>query len=190
MNKWQKFQKFVFISFLILIILSVIFYQIFADQIDLSQVRQGLRDFGVWAPVVFIFIYTVGTIFIPSTPFMVVSGILFGFGYGLLYTIIGGSLSSIFMFGLSRKLGRDWVESILKAKHLKYLVRYNKRLEEGATFDLILLRIAPIMPFNILNIFMGISKIKINNYITGTLLGLVPSNVLAVYAGAFLIKIF
>lgn len=190
MNRWQKFQKFVFISFLILIILSVIFYQIFADQIDLSQVRQQLRDFGVWAPAVFIFLYTVGTIFIPSTPFMIVSGILFGFGYGLLYTVIGGFLSSILVFAISRKLGKGWVESILKNKHLKYIDRYNKRLGNGAIFDLILLRIVPIMPFNVLNILMGISKIKTKNYIAGTLLGLAPSNVLAVYAGAFLTKIF
>jgi len=190
MNKWQKFQKFVFISFLILIILSVIFYQIFAEHIDLSQVRQQLRDFGVWAPAVFIFLYTVGTIFIPSTPFMVVAGILFGFGYGLLYSVIGGFLSSVLVFIIARKLGKGWVESILKNKHLKYINKYNKRLENGATWDLIFLRMTPIMPFNVLNVLMGISKIKTQNYIVGTLLGLAPSNVLAVYAGAFLIKIF
>lgn len=173
-----------------MIIFSVIFYQIFADQIDFSQVRQQLRDFGVWAPVVFIFLYTVGTIFIPSTPFMIVAGILFGFGYGLLYSVIGGFLSSISVFAISRKLGKDWVESILQNKHLKYINKYNKRLGNGATWDITFLRMTPIMPFNVLNILMGISKVKTQNYIVGTLLGLAPSNVLAVYTGAFLIKIF
>ena len=127
---------------------KICFYQIFAEQIDLSQVRQQLRDFGVWAPAVFIFLYTVGTIFIPSTPFMVVAGILFGFGYGLLYSVIGGFLSSILVFIIARKLGKGWVESILKNKHLKYINKYNKRLENGATWDLIFLRMTPIMPFN------------------------------------------
>jgi len=190
MDRWQKIQKIAFIVFLVLIISSLVLYEIFGTSFDLEIIRQYLRDFGIWAPLIFVFLYTVGTIFIPSTPFMAIAGILFGFKYGLLYTMIGGLLSSIIVFIVSRKLGKGRVENILEYKYLRRLGEYNKRLENGAAWDLIVLRIAPIMPFNVLNILMGVSRIKIRDYIVGTLFGLIPSNILTVYVGTFLIKIF
>ena len=45
------------------------------------------------------------------------------------------------------------------------------------------------MPFNVLNILMGVSKIKTQDYLIGTLFGLIPSNVLAVYFGYLMTKI-
>jgi len=190
MDIWQKLQRIAFIVFLLLIIGSLISFEIFGTSFDLEIIRQNLKDFGVWAPLVFIFLYTTGTIFIPSTPFMVAGGILFGFKYGLLYIVIGGFLSSIIVFIISRKLGRERVENILEYKYFRKLEKYNKKLEKGAIWDLVLLRMAPIMPFNVLNILMGVSKITMKDYVIGTLLGLIPSNILTVYVGTFLTKLF
>ena len=89
-----------------------------------------------------------------------------------------------------KKLGKKWVESVLEHKYLKPLNKYNKRLESGGAWDLIILRILPIMPFNVLNILVGVSKIKIESYIFGTIVGFIPSNILAVYLGSFITKIF
>ena len=187
--KLQKLQKTVFVLFTLLMVTSLILYSIFADEFSAKALRQSIGDFGVWAPLVFILLYTIGTIFIPSTPFMLASGILFGFTYGLIYTLIGGFLSSILVFIFARKLGKSWVESILQNKHLKHVNIYNRRLAGNGLLDLIILRIAPIMPFNILNIIMGISKISLRNYIIGTVFGLLPSVGATVYAGTLLSKI-
>jgi len=190
MQKWQKLQKYVFIFFLILVIVAISSYIIWGTELDIKELRTYLKSFGIWTPIVFIVLYTLGTIFIPSTPFMAVAGILFGFKYGLLYTIIGGLLSSIIVFNISRYLGKDWVEKILQHEYLKMIHNYNKKLESGAIWDLIILRITPIMPFNILNILMGVSKIQMQDYIIGTIIGLIPSNILAVYVGTFITKLF
>ncbi len=188
--RWQRLQKIVFAVFMVLIVISLLIYEIIGDGLNSEQVRQYLKGFGVLAPFVFIAFYAAGAIFIPSTPFMALAGILFGFKYGLLYTIVGGFLSSIIVFEISRKLGKEKVESVLEYKYLRYLGEYNKKLEEGAVWDLIILRNTPIMPFNVLNILMGVSKIKTADYIIGTALGLIPTNVLTVYIGAFITKIF
>lgn len=190
MLRWQRLQKYAFVLFVLAIITALCLYLILKDQISLNEFRAGLSHYGVLAPTIFILFYTVATIFIPSTPFMALAGILFGFKYGLLYTTIGGFLSAILVFGISRKLGKDWVDQILRNKYLNLIQKYNKRLEKGGVADLILLRVAPIMPFNVLNILMGISRISLQNYILGTLLGLLPSNVLAVYFGALITKVF
>lgn len=183
-------QKIIWVVFVVSIIAAVLVYQNYSEKFDLGLVQEEVKIFGVWAPLVFIIFYTIGTIFIPSTPFMALAGILFGFWYGLLYTIIGGFLSSLIVFQFSRKLGKEQVDKFLRSKYLKYLARYNKRLEKGGVGDLIILRILPIMPFNVLNIIMGVSRMEVGNYITGTLIGLLPSNFLAVYFGDILAKIF
>lgn len=186
---WQKLQRIVFVVFLILVILSLLGYHIFSDDLDLETIREYLRSFGIWSPVVFVTLYTLGTIFIPSTPFMAIAGIFFGFKYGLIYTLIGGFLSSMITFTISRKLGKEKVDKILQHKNLKPFGQYNKRLAGGAIWDLIILRITP-MPFNVLNILMGVSRVKTEDYIIGTIIGLIPSNILTVYFGNFISKIF
>ena len=189
-SKWQTLQKWIFVVFICLVTSSIVLYLSFADEISVEALRQNIKNFGIWSPIIFIAIYTLGTIFIPSTPFMATAGILFGFKYGLLYTVIGGFLSSVIVFSLARLFGKQWVDNILENKYLKMVGNYNKRLESGGLLDLMVLRMAPIMPFNILNIIMGVSRIKMETYILGTLLGLAPSNVLSVYFGTFLTKFF
>ena len=188
--KWQKLQKVVFVVFLVLTISLFLLFQILGYDIDSEGIRQYLKDFGVWAPIVFIILYTLGTFFIPATPFMIAAGILFGFKYGLIYTIISGFFSSTIVFYISRKLGKEWVENILEHRYLKHLNEYNKRLETGAILDIMILRMTPIMTFNALNVLMGVSRITTRDYIVGTVLGLIPTNVLTVYLGTFVTKIF
>lgn len=189
MERWRKIQKIVFVVFLVLVICSLFFYEIIKDNTDFDQIRQYLRELGIWAPIAFIALYTLGTIFIPSTPFMAVAGVLFGFKYGLIYTVIGGFISSLFVFTISRILGKHWAEGILEHRYMRKLDDYNKRLESGALLDLIILRALPIMPFNVLNILMGISRINPRDFIIGTLIGLIPSNIAAVYFGNIITKI-
>ena len=121
MDRWQKTKKVVFAVFLILIAVSLFLFETVGGNVSLNQLRDYLNSFGIWAPVIFILLYTLGTIFIPSTPFMAIAGILFGFKYGLLYTIIGGFLSSIIVFTISRILGKDRVDIFLEHKYLKLL---------------------------------------------------------------------
>jgi uncharacterized membrane protein YdjX (TVP38/TMEM64 family) len=187
---WPKLQKIIFISFIVFIIGLIVVFEISGNDVKAEDIRQYVKDFGIWAPLIFIVLYSLGTFFIPATPFMLAAGILFGFEYGLIYTIVSGFLSSTFVFIISRRLGKEWVEKILEHRYLKYLNKYNQRLERGAIWDIMLLRMTPIMPFNALNVLMGVSKITIKDYVIGTLLGLIPSNVLTVYIGAFITKIF
>lgn len=187
---WQKLQTVIFVFFVVLVLTSLLLYYFLADSFSLTEARLHMKNFGILTPLIFIIFYTIGTIFIPSTPFMAIAGILFGFKYGLLYTIIGGFLSSLIVFIFSRKLGKEKMEKILEHKYLKYLSEYNKKLETGAVWDLIILRNTPIMPFNVLNILMGVSKIKTEEYIIGTVVGLIPSNIITVYFGDIISKFF
>lgn len=185
-----KLQRFLFGLLIALLIIAAIGFLFFGDNFSIEIVRTELQSFGVWAPLIFILLYAILVIFFPSTPFMALAGILFGFKYGLIYTLIGGTLSSLILFAISRKLGQSWVDSILRNKYLKPLNKYNKRLERGGVSDLIFLRILPVLPFNVLNILMGVSRISVSTYIFGTVIGLIPSHIVAVYAGNIISLIF
>jgi len=184
----QKLQKTFFITFLVLTIGSIITFHILGYNVDIEKVRQYIKSFGILAPLIFIITYTIGTIFVPSTPFMIVAGVLFGFKYGFIYTIIGGFISSIAAFQISRRLGKEWTEKILEHKYLKRLNGYNKKLETGAVWDLIIIRVTP-MPANIINILMGISRIGTRDFIIGTLIGFLPSHIVTVYLGGLIAKV-
>ncbi len=186
---WPKLQKIVSAVFLIAVIASLIIYWIYGDTFDLEEIKYYLKDFGIWAPIVFIILFVLGTIFIPSTPFMIVGGAFFGFKLGLLYSIIGGMLSAVIVFYIARKLGREKIEKILEYKYLKPLGKYNSKLESGGIWDLAFLRLLPIMPFNVLNILMGVSKINLKNYLIGTLVGLLPNNAITIYLGTLAAKL-
>lgn len=186
---WQRLQKIIFIVFIILIIGLFLAFEILGYDIDSKEVGQYLKEFGIWAPLIFVLIYTLGTTFIPATPFMLIAGILFGFEYGFIYIFIGGVLSSIVVFITSRKLGKEWVERILEHRYFVHFNEYNKRLETGAIWDIIIFRITPIMPFSALSVLMGVSRVNTRDYLIGTIVGFLPSALLTVYLGTFISKI-
>ena len=185
----QKIQKFIFIFLLILIISFIFVYHGAEKSFSLEQMHNHINDYGIWAPLVFLSLYIIFTTFAPSSPFMALAGVLFGFKYGILYSIIGNLISALIMFYIARILGKSWVDKILEHRHMRHINSYNKRLESGATIDLIILRMAPIMPSNILNIMMGVSKMKLKPYIIGTVIGLIPSIFITVYFGELISKI-
>jgi uncharacterized membrane protein YdjX (TVP38/TMEM64 family) len=186
----SKLQTIIFIVFVVAVISSLILFHVLGYDIDSKQISQHLKIFGVWVPLVFTVIYILGAIFIPSTPFKIAAGFLFGFKLGLLYVIVGGILSSIITFRVSRKLGKNWAEKILEHKYLTHLNEYNKKMEVGAIWDVTLFRLTPVMPLNVLSILLGISKVSEKDYIIGTALGFLPSAVLTVYLGTLVTKIF
>ena len=175
---------------MIVILSSTVIFDIYGNDYDIDAVGEFIRSFGLWSSFIFVLFYAIAAIFIPTTPLMVAAGLLFGFRYGFFYSIIGGFISMLITFFFARKTGRESIEKILKNKRAKYLEKYDNRLKKNGILDLIILRILPVMPFNILNIIMGISKISLREYIIGSLIGLIPSHIATVYLGTLVTKIF
>ncbi len=189
-NQFDRWRSVIFAIFVLLVIFGFVIYDSAENQVHLSDFQTTAKELGLWAPVVFILFYIVGVIFLPSTPFMVLAGILFGFKLGFIYSLIGSLVSANLVFKISRHLGKEWVENILQKKYLRKIGEYNQKLENKGVLDLVVLRILPIMPFNVLNILMGVSRINIQNYMLGNIIGLLPSIIITVYFGNLLVKLF
>ena len=184
MRTLDKIRAAIFVSFTLLIIASLLAYAAWGDKLPIKEINMYV-DSSNRAPWIFMAVYAGLAVFLPTTPMMAVGGVLFGFWFGLLLTTLAGFVSAIFTFGLARTLGRTFVENILGRKSsAELLEKYHDKIARHGVVSVIVLRIMPIMPFNILNLIMGISKVSVKNYAAGTVVGLVPSNILAVYFGS------
>jgi uncharacterized membrane protein YdjX (TVP38/TMEM64 family) len=186
---YKQLKKYLFLIFLTAIIFCLIISAIYGENVSLETIREFSQSLGIWLPISFMILFIIISIFFPSTPFMALAGIIFGFKYGLLYVTIAGFISAFITFYLSRILGKGFVDELLHTKFLNKLGKWNERIARHGLFTVIILRLAPIMPFNVLNLLMGISKVKARDYALGTLLGLAPSNLLAVYFGSVIVSV-
>ena len=76
-------------------------------RLEMDLMRAWLEEAGWWAPVLYLVLYSLGTLLLlPSTPLNLMGGALFGTGWGTVWTSVGAMLAAILAFWLSRHLGR------------------------------------------------------------------------------------
>ncbi|MEQ9367578.1 MAG: TVP38/TMEM64 family protein [Coleofasciculus chthonoplastes F3-SA18-01] len=172
--------KFILISGLVIILLVATQY------FNIRGLLQGsllwVESLGVLAPMVFIVIYNVATVlFIPGSLLTLKGGCLFGVVWGSIYVTIAATLGAICAFLIGRYLSRDWVcrkiESNPKFKAINQAVK-----KEGWKIVL-LTRLSPIFPFNLLNYAFGVTQVSLKDYALGSI-GMVPATVVYVYIGS------
>ena len=125
-------------------------------------------------------------LFIALTTFAFSVSIMTGFGAlffpaneSIFYSIIGILGSSIIIFFVARRLGRDYVRNYVEKKGGK-LEKFDKIIEHN-TFKTILILSAiffvnPMIP----NLLGGIIKINFRNYIIATFIGNLPNTIFTV----------
>ena len=85
-----------------------------------DTIRETILSYGFFAPLAFIILYVVATIFfLPGTPLTIAGGLIFGKIFGTLYTVVGATIGATIAFLLARFLGESFVENLLKGKYKK-----------------------------------------------------------------------
>lgn len=144
-----------------------------ASLLSLDGLINGVRSLQAtaWAPLVFVLVYVTTTALgLPGSVVTIVGGVVFGFGWGALYNSIGANIGANAAFGLARMLGRDGVERIV-GKRIQGL---NNAMLRHGLIGLLVLRLIPIVPFNVLNFASGLTKLRWREYIIATMVGILP----------------
>jgi uncharacterized membrane protein YdjX (TVP38/TMEM64 family) len=137
--------------------------------------------FGAAAPVAFVLIHAFGVAaFVPATVFAVAGGALFGFSRGVAYSIVGGGLGACAAFLLGRHLLRNVFARRLAES--PQLVAIDRAVAANGLRILLLLRLSPIMPFNLMNYALGVSTVRLRDFVFA-LVGMLPGTIVAAYAG-------
>ncbi|BCX08164.1 MAG: hypothetical protein KatS3mg066_2023 [Fischerella sp.] len=141
-----------------------------------------VESLGSWGVAAFIVIYNVATIlFIPGTLLTMSGGVLFGVVWGSVYVAIAATLGATWAFLIGRYLCRDVVCRMIQG-NAKFKAIDKAVAQEG--FKIVLLtRLSPVLPFNLLNYAFGVTQVSLRDYILGSL-GMIPGTVMYVYLGS------
>jgi uncharacterized membrane protein YdjX (TVP38/TMEM64 family) len=149
--------------------------------VNQKDLQLWLQQMGMWAPILYILIYSIATICIlPSTPLNLTGGAIFGSVWGTVWTSIAAIFAAVLSFGFSRTIGRKLVEQKLAGKWESI----DREMHQGGFFYMFAIRLLPLIPYGIVNFAAGLTSIKFRDYFLGTLLGTVPGILPFVMMGA------
>jgi uncharacterized membrane protein YdjX (TVP38/TMEM64 family) len=157
---------------LALFVLAAIFLIRFTPVKDLLN-REVLGHFletaGVWAPLVFMFIYAAGIcLFVPGTLLTAIGAAIFGAYWGFFYVWIGAMIGASAAFWIGRTLGREFAASLIGDR----LKKYDDAIERNGFAATLYLRLV-YFPFTPMNFGMGLTKVRFLDYFGGTGFGII-----------------
>jgi uncharacterized membrane protein YdjX (TVP38/TMEM64 family) len=151
-------------------------------QLWLTEILAGIDSLGVIAPIVFAGLYIVATVaFLPGSVLTLGAGVVFGVLWGSVYVFGAATLGAIAAFLVGRYLARDWVAAKI-AGNAKFAAIDAAVGREGLKIVL-LTRLSPIFPFNLLNYAYGVTGVSLRDYTIGSI-GMLPGTIMYVYIGS------
>jgi phospholipase D1/2 len=115
-----------------------------------------------------------GLVVMPVTMLIAATGIIFGPWLGMLYSLIGATLSAVFVYGIGREVGRDAVRRVAGRR----INDLSRRIAKRGLLAMLFVRIVPVAPFSIINLVAGASHLGFRDFLIGTILGLAPGTIL------------
>lgn len=112
-------------------------------------------------------------------------GAIFGIGWGLVLVSFASSLGSLLAFLASRYLLREWVTN----KFSGQLEAINRGIEKDGPLYLLSLRLIPLFPPSLINLGMGVTKIKATTFYWVSQIGMLAGTAVYVNAGTELAKL-
>ena len=113
------------------------------------------------------------------------SGALFGLVIGTIVASFASSIGATLAFLASRFLLRDWIMS----KFGPRLQTFNDNIEKDGAFYLFTVRLVPIFPFFLVNLGMGLTKLKTSVFYLVSQIGMLAGTAVFVNAGTQLSKL-
>jgi len=157
-------------AFLLFIVAAVglVRYSPVKDYLTAEALQQFLNQAGLWAPVVFMLVYTAGVcLFVPGTLLTGLGAAIFGAYWGFVYVWVGAMLGASLAFFIGRTLGRDFAASLIGDK----LKKYDDAIRRNGFATVLYLRLV-YFPFTPMNFGMGLTSVHFRDYLFGTGLGI------------------
>jgi len=141
-----------------------------------------IDSLGSVGAIAFIALYIIATVaFFPGSVLTLGAGVVFGLVWGSLYVLIGATLGATTAFLVGRYLARGWIFQKIEGNH-KFQAIDEAVGKEG--FKIVLLtRLSPVFPFNLLNYALGVTRVSLKDYFLGSI-GMIPGTIMYVYLGS------
>lgn len=120
-----------------------------------------------------------------ATVMTLAGGAVFGLWWGTLLISFASSIGATLAFLASRWLLGGWVQQ----RFAERLQTFNEGMERDGAFYLFTLRLVPLVPFFVINLAMGLTRIKPLTFYGVSQLGMLPATLVYVNAGTQLAQI-
>ncbi len=148
----------------------------------LEQLALWVGERGPIGVVLFAAIYTTATVLLlPGAILTVAAGFVFGLGWGFAAVSAGSTLGAALAFLIGRYFARDKVEAITRDKPGFRSV--DRAIGRNGAKLIMLLRLSPLIPFNLSNYFYGLTAVKFCPYVAASWAGMIPGTLVYVYLG-------
>jgi uncharacterized membrane protein YdjX (TVP38/TMEM64 family) len=153
-------------------------------------VREWIRDFVGWVQqlgpigvVIFVLAYALATVlFLPGWIFTVSAGLIYGIFKGTLVALCGAVIGAALAFLVARYLLRQNIQELTQ-KNPRFAA-IDEAIGKNGWKIVGLLRLSPLIPFNLSNYFYGITSISFGPYVLVSAVGMIPGTLLYAYLGA------
>lgn len=183
--------------FLVAILLALglaFFYFDLQQWLTLDSLKQGQQQFAQWqhqSPLLVSLLFTlfyilVAALSLPGAAILsLAAGALFGLLWGAIIVSFASSIGATLAFLVARYLLGDWAR-----RHFgERLQAVDRGIEREGAFYLFALRLVPVFPFFLINILMGLTRIRPRTFYWVSQLGMLPATVVYVNAGTQLARI-
>lgn len=144
----------------------------FAEWVD------GLGPLG---PVAFVAGYALAVVaFVPGSLLTLAAGAIFGVLEGTALVLVGATLGSTAAFLLARSAAREAVARRVEGD--RRFAAIDRAIEREGRRIVFLLRLSPVFPFNLLNYALGLTRVRLVDYVVASA-GMLPGTLLYVYSG-------
>lgn len=171
----------ILISIILIIIIGSTIYKLLRMNINSKDIQAYVSSFGKLAPLVYIIMFAlVPLTLFPDSVLAIGGGLIFGLAKGYIYTLIGALIGASLSFYISRKLGRNFVKKLTKEK----LDGIESMINSKGFFVVLMLRLIPLFPFDIISYGAGLTSIKYKDFLLATIIGTIPGILVFTNIGA------
>ena len=142
-----------------------------SGSVSADSVRDRLDGLGVAGPVVFVLVSSLLTVALFPGPLLAgASGLLFGTALGTPISITAATLGASLAFSISRWWAHDAVAELAGPR----LERVQRALAGRPFLTVLYARIAPGVPYNLVNYAAGMTHIPLRTFALATAIGVAP----------------
>jgi uncharacterized membrane protein YdjX (TVP38/TMEM64 family) len=142
---------------------------------------QWVDALGPWGPLVFVVGYAAAVVaFVPASVLTLAAGAIFGVVQGTIVVFVGATRGSTTAFLVSRYIARGAVARRVEGD--RRFAAIDSAVERQGRQIVFLLRLSPIFPFSLLNYALGLTRVRLADYVVASF-GMLPGTLLYVYSG-------
>jgi uncharacterized membrane protein YdjX (TVP38/TMEM64 family) len=151
-----------------------------AVALPVGSCAAGFRSTGVF---IFVAVYVAAAIaLVPGSLLTMAAGFAYGPIHGLLVASPASVLAATIAFVLGRTALRGWVQRKMSGSPTTRAI--DRAIGHNSFKLILLLRLSPVVPFNVLNYVLGVSDVPLGAYVLASFVGMLPGTWLYVYLGS------